>query len=136
MADFAVRPDSASGRFSKKFDDAIGGSPNTSDLYQVSLGRKLRHDATIIWDQIPTIPPHEALLAEIESSTAPVVELDKALAANELPDIYTEHPAMVGSPPGTRIHPVSLYIDGVAYLRLDSCLGIWCYFALTKKRKL
>ena len=63
-------------------------------------------------------------------------QLRWAKEAGELPQVYLNHPAVTSAPAGVDVHPVALYLDGVAYHRLDSVLGIWVYFLLTGHRHL
>ena len=93
----AVKPDAQSGKFSKRFDDAVGSKPNdSSDLYSVSVGRRVRYDATRVFDAIPICLPHECLVKELSSSSAPVAELKQALELGELPPAYLNHPGVTG----------------------------------------
>ena len=131
-----LRPDAQSGKCPQRFDKVFGAPPHNEGMYQLPLARRLRHDATRVWDDIPVVPPLEALLMELEGDSEPIAELNRALEADEMPPIYTQHPAVRGAPPGVVVHPISIYLDGVGFSRLDSCLGLWAYFTLTKKRHL
>eukprot|EP00969_Alexandrium_andersonii_P043431 1904242-Alexandrium_andersonii.AAC.1 len=66
------------------------------------------------------------------------MELQRALAARELPPVYLGHPVVkeAAATTGEPVHPLSIYLDGVAFSRTDSCLGLWCYAALTGNRYL
>ena len=133
----ALRPDAASGKFSKRSDDAVGTYPRDADHYVVDLGRRLRQDATRRWDPIPTMPPHQALAAEFEQHHGELTqELQRAKDNHELPPRYLQHPAVATAPAGVAVHPASLYMDAVQYHRLDSVLGLWAYFALSGRRHL
>lgn len=131
-----LRPDADTGKFSAKFDSAVGTSADARGMYMLPLARRLRHDASRIWNEVPVVPPLEALAAELEADTLADEELDRALKEGSLPPLYTKHPAVKNSRPGEKIHPVCVYIDGVEYSRLNNVVGLWAYFALTEKRHL
>lgn len=133
---FALHPEAPSGHYSRKFDDAVGTKPCDLPSYAVPLARRLRHDASRQWAAIPMIPPHEALDRELRSSPEAAEELEQAWLANELPRRFVSHPAVAAAADERKVHPFCLYLDGVAYSRLDSCLGVWVYFMLSGQRHL
>lgn len=136
VGDLALRPDAQSGKFSRKFDEFAGKDSKGDGMYQVGIAKRVRHEAARVWQTVPMVLPHEAFSIELAEWPEPVAELDRALAAKELPPIYFDHPAVRSAPDGVRVLPVSIYVDGVAYQRLDSCLGLWAYFSLSGRRHL
>ena len=136
VSQLGLRPDVGSGKFSQKFDLVVGSAPSDGNFYSLELGRRLRHDASRRWDALPIVPPLEALASELAESDHASRELRRAKEFGELPKIYTDHPAVLAAPADVEVHPICLYLDGVGYSRLDSCLGIWCYFLLTGRRHL
>ena len=53
-----------------------------------------------------------------------------------MPPCYTEHSSVCNAAPDDLPQPISMYVDGVAYSRTDTAIGIWCHFALSKTRHL
>ena len=136
VSKLAMHPEHQSGKYSRKFDEAVGSGLGNCQFYNVRLGRRHRHDASRRFDLVPTIPPHEALAEELRSSQEAGAELARAKAEGELPPRYLNHPAVLGAPAGVDVHPICLYLDAVPYHRMDSALGVWVYFMLTGQRHL
>lgn len=132
----ALAPDRQSGKFSRRFDDACGTSGKPDGLYSAPLALKVRHDAARVWDTIPIRTPLEALEAELEGSPEPKAELQRAIEADEMPPAFKRHPAVLGAGADELVLPFALYLDGVAYQRSNSVLGIWCYFLFGGRRHL
>lgn len=128
VSELAVKPDAQAGKFSARFDKVVGTKISSEGTYSLGLARRLRHDATRRWDQIPIKLPLEVLGQELASSSGPKDALRQALVAGEVPRLFLDHPAVRSCSTGGTIFPVSLYIDAVAYSRLDSALGVWAYF--------
>jgi len=136
VAKLGLRPDSQSGKFSRRFDEVAGTKPSADGTYMLPVARRRRNDATRVYEPIPIVLPLEALKRELRETREPERELARALEANELPPIYHNHPVVVGASEGEVVHPICLYTDGVAFTRTDSALGLWCYFALSGRRHL
>ena len=117
------KPDLQSGKFSKRFDDAVGTAPDTSRMYMVPTALRSRHDATRSWEDLPTVALAEEMITEIREDPDTLADFLKAKAAGDLPPIYYEHPAVASAPPGETVLPLSLCIDGVAYQGCDGVLG-------------
>ena len=109
MVELGVRPEAQSGKSSRKLDEVVGTTPAAGDdaCYSVSVAKRLRHDASRRWEDIPTRPPLEALQSELEQSTEATAELARARAAEALPPFYTEHAVVQPVGPNEIIHPVS-----------------------------
>ena len=132
-----LRPDSQSGKFSRKFDDFIGSVPADEPIYEVKTVVRPRSSATRTDVQMPMIPPHEAVQEELARSAEPLQQqLRDALDLGEMPPFYTEHPAVTSAPEGVLVQPAALYMDGVAFQRQDGVLGIWLHLLFSKSRHL
>lgn len=118
-------PDAGSGKFAARFDKVVGTRAGAKGMYMLPLARRIRHDASRRWDEIPVVPPHEALAREAASDPRLGTNLRQALAENRLPPAYCEHPAVKAADEHEPIHPVCLYCDGVGYHRQNSALGVW-----------
>ena len=140
VSSLALRPDSQTGKFSRKFDGVVGTGALGSDasvLYQLPMGRRLRCEAMRRWGDVDVITPLEALVEEmLEDRDSLEAELRRNIVDKKLPPCYSQHEAVMTAGPEELVHPVSLYVDGVSFSRTDSCLGIWAKFALSEKRHL
>jgi hypothetical protein len=123
------------GAYSRHFDAATGAGTKGMNFYPLPLGRRPKFDAMRRFDSVPCRLPHELLLEELQANGRALEELEQALANHDLPDKYYAHP-VVRANPGVRVHPFTLYIDGVQYTRRDTVLGVWVYFSLTERRRL
>ena len=133
----SVKPSAQSGKFSHRFDTVVGRLPDDCPLYQLPLARRIRHSTTRVWDPSPVRLPLEALQEQVDRSLQELeTELRRALADHDMPPCFTEHPTVKAAAPGQLIHPASMYIDGVGFSRLDSCLGVWIHFSLSKEKHL
>ena len=104
----AVRPDQASGEYSKRFDKWAGVSLHSQNHYPVWMGRRLRHVAGRVWDPLPTKLPHEALEEELDGWSQPLDNLVPALEAGDLPQRYFDHPFVKLAPASDVVHPIRL----------------------------
>ena len=132
----AVRPTAQSGYFSQVFDRVLGTKPSDTEVYEVNVGLRLRHDASRRFDPVPIIPPHEVLAKEMAVSDEAEREFRAAVANNELPPLYWEHPAVRAAPAGAMVHPIAFYVDAVPFGRQESVLGFWCQLLLSQERHL
>jgi hypothetical protein len=131
-----TKPGQASGAYSRHFDKIVGNGPDDLDYYYVGMGRRMRHEASRRWDNVPTIPPHESLGDEFSESSRVADLLTEAKSAGTLPGVYGEHDFVKQAPPDQPPQPFCLYLDGVSYSRLDTILGVFVYFMLSGKRHL
>ena len=123
-----LRPDQNSGRYSSHYDKWAGVDIHQQGYYPVFLGRRLRHECSRQWSSLPARLPHEVLRDELLLCKTPADKLAVAVRENDLPSRYWSHPFVTGAPAGELVHPFCIYLDGVAYTRHDSCLGIWAHF--------
>ena len=135
------RPDLQSGQYSRHFDKWAECSPRALNAYKVPLGRRVRHDATRVWQPLPMVPPHEALGEELSKSGEADAALRAAIRNGTLPNRYLSHPGVRDhldpeAPKQDLVHPFCLYLDGVKYSRHDTVLGVVAYFLLTQQRHL
>ena len=132
-----MKPWAHSSRFSKQFDAAVGCTPKDAEHYETGVALRLRAEAERRWEYVATVPPHEALgneFAECEDElTGALLE---ATANNRTPPIYTDHQVVQSVAPGTLVHPVTLYVDGVGFGRNDSVVAFWAYFTFSRRRHL
>lgn len=132
-----LRPGRQSGAYSHHFDKVVPGSSNDlAEYYQVSVPLNSRADAGRVSGVIPMQLPHEAFTTEFLESSVASEAMKEALSSNTLPPAYFEHEVVRNRGPDEIVHPLCLYMDGVAYTRTDSLLGVWCYHLLTGVRHL
>ncbi len=96
----------------------------------------MRTNASRVLEPMPTIPPHEMLAAELADDDEPLAELRRAIEADEMPPFYSNQPVVKDAAAGQVVHPIALYMDGVAFQRQDSVLGVWCYHLFSSRRHL
>ena len=135
--ELGLRPNRQTGAYSKHFDKVVPDS--TSDMaayYQVKVPTTARADSGRIHSTIPVQLPHEAFVNEFLESSVAIEATRQALSSNSLPPAYREHPVVQNKRPHEIVHPISLYLDGVAFTRTDTLLGIWAYHMLTNQRHL
>ena len=133
----AVKPNAQSGKFSDKFDAVVGKPAESSTFYDLELARRVRHSALRVWDTIPVRLPLEAMCEQLQNDGEVLAaELRAARLDGELPPCYLEHPAVQAADPSEVIHPLSMFVDGVAYSRTDSCLGVWIKSIFSEERHL
>jgi hypothetical protein len=122
VTELSMRPDQSSGAYSRHFDKVVGCAPDDLDFYKVKVARRVRFEACRRWAPVATLAPHEVLAEEFASSNALADSLTEAKGRGNLPKLYTEHPWVQAAPPGEPLHPLSIYMDGVSYSRLDSVI--------------
>eukprot|EP00969_Alexandrium_andersonii_P172900 7643099-Alexandrium_andersonii.AAC.1 len=95
-----------------------------------------RCDASRVVEPMPVLPPHELLTKECGTTAMPRL-LEEATARGELPRTYWTHPVVEAARGSDEpVYPLAVYMDGVAFARADSVLGVWCYCMPTGKRHL
>ena len=136
VAKLGYPPNRQSGKYSRHFDSVAGSMDGIGELYPMTLPVKSRTDASRISAEIPVLPPHEAIFKEVSECQDADTLLRAALKNCELPPAYYENPIVVSAAPGELVHPLCVYLDGVAFSRTDNILGLWCYHLHTEKRHL
>jgi len=132
----AYRPNAQSGKFSAHFDRVTRAPDDDTCVYNVSTPRYNRCTGTRDTFKSPTLVAHEALAEEIADNPDLPDKLHAAIASNELPQRYFQHPVVTSAPPDTIVYPIAVYMDGVHIKRRDNCLGFWVYNMLTHTRHL
>ena len=131
VEDFAFAPGKASGSYSKKFDKAVGSSGNSGNLYRVEAAMRSKTSPGRHMAEIPLNLPHEAFLNEFTESSEATSLTRSAIESRELPPAYFDHPVVLANPTSI-VHPVCMYVDGVAFTRTDTLLGFRVYPLLTQ----
>ena len=131
----ALRPDAASGHFSRCFDTAVGVSRTSENFYLLPQPGHRRGEAARSVEEVESLPVHEAFFEEV-STTGLELLLQEAKAKQELPPCYYDHPVVARAPAGTPVYPLALYLDGVQYTREETGLGVFTYCLLTGRRHL
>lgn len=131
VTDFALKPGSPSGHYRRKVDAATNVDLRASEasMYKISVPQHSKYDLSRTLHPMPVRLPHEELAEEVLANPAclqgPICET----AA------YKSHP-VVRANPGVPVMPVALYLDGIAFTKRDSMLGIFVYSLITMKRHL
>lgn len=133
VSSLAAHPEKQSGEYSRVFDKAVPlGSASDEEKYKVSVASKSRITAGREQIDIPINVPHEIFVEEFLDTDEASQMLATAKAQKELPPAYTTHPLVVACP-DEEVHPLCLYLDGVAFSRTDTLLGISVYHMLTQR---
>ena len=135
VSKLAMRPDQASGEYSRHFDTWTLSGTDSLEAYTFACGRRLHFEVERRFDHLPCRLLHEALGDELVASDARA-KLHDAIEHRRLPDQYFNHPAVFGASAESMPHPYCIYLDAVAYTRADEVLGVFAYFVLTGRRHL
>lgn len=134
-AEFALKPGNPStGHYQRKLDAYLRVDEDPA-FYMLPVPQIDKADSAREVQDLETVPPHEALAAEVAADPG---LLERALRAgpSDWATNFTTHPAVVSAPPGVPVLPVAIYLDGVPFTALDGFLGIWIYNLITYKRHL
>ena len=132
----AFRPTAPSGHFSRHWDAAASTKLDSVPFYFLPTPLNSRCDASRVVENMASLPAHELLVKECEG-TDMQARLAAATARNELPPTYWNHPVVLAARGGDDpVLPICCYMDGVAFARVDSVLGVWVYSMLTQVRHL
>ena len=137
-SELGKRPGLQSGKYSMSFDKFTQLGPASMDLYQLPIARRLKMDLGRRWDPLPLIPPHEALLDELLLDDSAEQRFQQELEDDNIPLAWSEHESVVEARRlGHRLpRPFSLYLDGVAFNRRDSVLGVWVNWLYSDRKHL
>ena len=134
VSDFAMRPNASTGHYQRKIDTALGSVPRLTGTYFVPAPCYTKHNLRRVVRQTPVRVPHEVLDSELKARPLLRAELQASVDQRVWPEQYWRHPLV--SAAARPVMPLALYVDGVAFLKKDSVLGIWVYSLLTEKRHL
>ena len=82
---------------------------------------------------MPVRNPHESLERELVEDTSIPAKLRDAMARNQLPPSYAQHPVVAANEPGT-VLPVAVYMDGVQHRDSDSVVAVWLVNMISGRR--
>ena len=132
-ATIALPPTCQSGKFSSKIDKATG-HPTDENYHYVDVPRHRRSSDERQTSPLAVLPPLDACVQHMQENEA---DLRRRLAGTTLPRTYYNHPVVQraqSEQPALMALPLALYMDGVAYSREDSILGMWLVCMLTGRR--
>ena len=132
------KPDQSTGKYSMHFDKFTDFGIRSMDFYQLPVARRLKMDLGRRWDPLPFIPPHEALLDELLLDDTAEQRFQEELESENIPLVWAEREAVVEARrSGHRLpRPFALYLDGVAFNRRDSVLGVWVHWLYSDRTHL
>ena len=130
------RPEAQSGHYSRHFDKVVGCKPSNKHFYNLDVVQYSRYSSGRVVEQMPVVPPHEALVEEFLARPTLAEDVRQAVREGELPTSYTSHPAVLTAPQGVPVFPLAMYLDAVPFSRRDSCLGIFVYNVFSGVRHL
>ena len=133
VSKLALRPDSSSGHFRRKFRSATAHGDDLNSVIVKAPGHskasmtRIEHSfpCAPIWDIFNDEHAHEPDLDQRHADS---------IAKGELPRCYFEHPVARDS--GFTAFPIAVYMDGFPTFKKDGLLGITVHFLLTQRRHL
>ena len=121
---YSLKPGSPSGHYARKIRTSLG-HVGSRELYDVGVPGHAKHDIERTVHIVPTLPPHEQLVEDVEQSSGLFLRCREWIQSGKAPPIYTNHivtrdaAAKGESPP----IPIGLFIDAVPYSLTDSVIG-------------
>ena len=129
-----AKPGLQSGQYSRKFDSYTGMGLSSVNFYNLPCALRKRNGSARDWSMLPMRPVHEVLHDELLQDDAVVRETQRAIELDEVPPIYTSHPAVKGASPKETILPFCIYIDAVQFTRRDSIIAVCVSFLYSTRR--
>lgn len=133
VANFSLKPDSASGHFQRKVDSVTGINLRTASerMYKVPVPQHNKYDLSRTSHKMVVQLPHECFVEEVtENLHAATGPLDP-----EWTEQYRQHPVVLRNP-GATVMPYAFYLDGISFTNTDSLLGMFVYSLYSLKRHL
>lgn len=130
----AKGPGAASGHYSRHLRKLLEMDEAEGRQMILKVPGHSRHEFARVEMDLPCVPPHELLHAEVSDHPELIEKVREEAEAGTLPPMYTEHPVVRRS--GFTVLPLILYIDAVPTTRSESLLGFWVYCLLSDRRHL
>ena len=134
-ASLALSPRTTGGNFSSHFDLVVGVHLDPSSFYGITLPSYDRSTASRCEVPHELVLPHEALGEELAQDPGILAKVRSGKVHEEWGGLYKDH-KVVKANPSMPVLPLGLYMDGVAFLRRDSCLGFWLINLVSRRRHL
>ena len=119
----AFRPNAPSGHFQRHLDVVLSFDEETKLLYELDVPGHDRCGMERVLHKMHTLPLHEELAREVADSPGLAEQFAASVRDNAWPPAYYEHP-IVRESPGDVVYPLALYMDGIAYNKIDNVLAI------------
>ena len=130
---YGFRPGAPSGHFQRHCKTVVEPLHSTVCLYEVetpgSSSSKLSRGKV----NVPIVPAHEAIDADLRADAGSALKLEEACAGNAVPPAYFTDPVVQARGAG-KVWPLGLFIDGVQYSLVDTVIGFWFVCLITGKR--
>ena len=131
---FALRPSSQSGKFQPKLDKELGISlHDESQIMTIKTPGHWKGDFGRTVHDMPVIAPSTLLKAEL-AKPGVMEETTRVVRSKTLPPAYYEHKIVKANV--RTVVPLTIYLDGVPFLKKDSVVGIFVYCPITGRRHL
>ena len=119
----ACAPGKQSGKYSRHFDSVTASDGLDDDgIYVIpDLPVYRRADASMSGKDIRAFAPHDAMAEEVATTPSMKFELAKRISDLDLPAVYFNHRLYAET--GEALYPMALYVDGVAFSRIDKIVG-------------
>ena len=136
---YKMNPDSQSGKFQDKLNDAFGFRKEDKALYEMNLVvRNARTNRREV-EKVHAVPAHESLKREIDENPGLLESWEDCMEEGaEWISSYMKHPAVAeaSADERKRILPGALYMDGAAFQNRDSLFVFTIRFCFSKRRHL
>ena len=135
--DMAYRPDvgpTGTGRWSEHLDNLR--RHDFSEKYRLDMPGYSKASDGRHTLSVPVVPPLEQFQAEFRLRPGLAAQVAAAIRDGVLPRRYLDHPIYRKAAPGTVVHPLVLYVDGIPTTRHGGVLCVTMYHWITKVRHL
>ena len=135
--DYAFPPGKRSGHYQRHLDTVTNMSTTLDQKYVMEVPGSTKFYNARTKLQLPCLPPHECLQAEVSESPNLREDLRDALSQEpDWLDTYTAHPVVTSAKPGEVVYPLAIYSDGVPFQRRDGALLFFIYNLVSGTRHL
>jgi len=129
VAKYGRPPGTSASHCARHLDVVLGANEYKRYEYDLTIPGHLREHIARGPVRVIVYNAHEIIDEELRADPT----LGTRLRELELPRAYYEHPIVQRHGHG-EVHPYGLYLDGVAYSNVDTCVGVWIVNLISGKR--
>ena len=133
---YGLDPASQSGKFQRHLAKVMPFMREDHGLYHFCLPSFNKEDLGSGEHAFCALTPHEVAHKMMAEDPSALLRLQEAIEARDLPQSYFDHPLVRDKAEDEDILPVSLFVDGVPYSKVDSLVGFWLCNEITGQRVL
>ena len=132
----AFEPGRQSGAYSRHWDRVVGVSVHKDRFLKIGMPFARRADAMRVVEDMPVVPPHEALHAEVAAAEDFMGKFWSKRSEPLFPPCYFANAVVREAPADVPVVPMVIYVDGISFSRTDSVIAWYCYSCVTCRRTL